>query len=152
MNITFAELRRIKHSLPPGSIHRIAEELNIDEQTVRNYISAYEYSEGGIVHFEDTTILNRALEILEECKISMNPSEPQSKEEQIVHFEEPTISYSTLDEKEIVTDKKSSSSPKEMSVQLHIFAQMEDLRIKFRSKPVPPNVNISQLANEVNNL
>ena len=35
--ITFNELRRIKDSLPHGSVHRIAEELNLDEDTVRNY-------------------------------------------------------------------------------------------------------------------
>lgn len=84
MNITFEELRRIEHSLPTGSIHRIAEELNIDEQTVRNYFGAHKYHGGqivewhlepgpggGIVHLEDTTILNRALQIIEEHKISM---------------------------------------------------------------------------------
>ncbi|MBK7939280.1 MAG: DNA-binding protein [Lewinellaceae bacterium] len=83
MNITFEELRRIKHSLPTGSIHRIAEELNLDEQTVRNYFGAHSKGGqivewhlepgpgGGIVHLEDTTILNRALQIIEEHKISM---------------------------------------------------------------------------------
>lgn len=40
MNITFDELRRIKHSLPTGSINKIAKELNIEEQTVRNYLAA----------------------------------------------------------------------------------------------------------------
>ncbi|MBP6827206.1 MAG: DNA-binding protein [Saprospiraceae bacterium] len=84
MNITFEELRRIKHSLPTGSIHRIAEELQIDEQTVRNYFGAHKYHEGkvvewhlepgpggGIVHLEDTTILNRAMQIIDEHKVSM---------------------------------------------------------------------------------
>lgn len=84
MNITFEELRRIKHSLPTGSIHRIAKELSIDEQTVRNYFGAGKYQEGqlvewhrepgpggGIVHLEDTTILDRALQIIEEHKISL---------------------------------------------------------------------------------
>lgn len=83
MNITFEELRRIKHSLPQGSIHKIAEEMNLDEQTVRNYFGAHQYKDGqvvewhlepgpngGIVHLEDTTILDRALKILEEHKIS----------------------------------------------------------------------------------
>ena len=36
MHITFNELRQIKHSLPTGSVSRIAKELDIDEQTVRN--------------------------------------------------------------------------------------------------------------------
>lgn len=79
MNITFEELRRIKHALPSGSISRIATELNIDEQTVRNYFGAHQYKDGevvefhlepgpngGIVHIEDTTILDRAQQILAE--------------------------------------------------------------------------------------
>ena len=37
MYITLEELRQIKHLLPSGSIKRIADELNIDEQAVRNY-------------------------------------------------------------------------------------------------------------------
>ena len=36
MNITFDELRRIKHTLPTGSVSKIASELDIEEQTVRN--------------------------------------------------------------------------------------------------------------------
>ena len=79
MNITFEELRRIKHALPTGSIARIAQDLSIDEQTVRNYFGAQKYRDGqivewhlepgpqgGIVHLEDTTILNLAMQILEE--------------------------------------------------------------------------------------
>ena len=77
MNITFEELRRIKHALPHGSINRIANDLNLEEQTVRNYFGAHNYQDGkvvefhlepgpngGVVHLEDTTILDRALEIL----------------------------------------------------------------------------------------
>jgi hypothetical protein len=79
MNLTFEELREIKHKLPSGSVKRIAKELNIDEQEVRNYFSAGlngkgkvsdVYVEpgpkGGIVHLEDTTILNVARRILSE--------------------------------------------------------------------------------------
>lgn len=79
MNITFEELRRIKHALPTGSIARIAQELDMDEQTVRNYFGAHNYQDGqivefhlepgpngGIVHLEDTTILERARQILAE--------------------------------------------------------------------------------------
>ncbi len=79
MNITFEELRRIKHALPSGSVARIAQELNLDEQTVRNYFGAHQYKDGqvvefhlepgpngGIVHIEDTTILDRAQQILAE--------------------------------------------------------------------------------------
>ena len=46
MNITFDELRRIKHALPTGSVSRIASELNIEEQTVRNYFGAKKYENG----------------------------------------------------------------------------------------------------------
>jgi hypothetical protein len=78
MNITFEELRRIKHALPTGSIARIAKDLHIDEQTVRNYFGAHNYREGqivewhlepgpngGIVRLSDTAILDRALKILD---------------------------------------------------------------------------------------
>lgn len=81
MNITFEELRRIKHSLPHGSITRIAQDLNLEEQTVRNYFGAHDYANGqvvewhlepgpngGIVHLEDTRILDHALQILDEQK------------------------------------------------------------------------------------
>jgi hypothetical protein len=78
MNITFEELRDIKHKLPSGSIKLIAEKLKIDEQTVRNYFGASNYEDGkaagihiepgphgGIVHIEDTAILDLAMEIIE---------------------------------------------------------------------------------------
>ena len=76
--ITFNELRRIKDSLPEGSIHQIADKLNLTVQTVRNYFggSNYEYGnncglhiepgpEGGYVILDDTQILDMALEMLE---------------------------------------------------------------------------------------
>lgn len=79
MNITFNELRNIKHALPTGSVARIASELNIEEQTVRNYFGAQKYEsggiagiqvepgpDGGIVHIEDTRILELARQIIEE--------------------------------------------------------------------------------------
>ena len=75
--ITFNELRRIKDSLPPGSTHRIAEELNISVDTVRNYFGGRNYREGesvgihiekgpdgGLVTLDDSTILNCAKRIL----------------------------------------------------------------------------------------
>ena len=34
--ITFNELRKIKDSLPSGSMHRIADELNMSVETVQN--------------------------------------------------------------------------------------------------------------------
>ena len=39
MIITFNELRRIKDKLPSGSSQRIADELGIDVETVRNYLA-----------------------------------------------------------------------------------------------------------------
>ncbi len=80
MNITFEELRRIKHALPTGSVKRIADELHIEEQTVRNYFGAKKYEngqivsqhiqpgpDGGIVSLEDDTILKVAKRIIEEA-------------------------------------------------------------------------------------
>jgi hypothetical protein len=85
MNITFEELRQIKHQLPTGSIHRIAEDLNLDEQTVRNYFGAAKYDDGkpsgnhlqpgphgGIVNIEDTTILDYARKIIRETQFQNN--------------------------------------------------------------------------------
>lgn len=86
MNITFEELRKIKHALPTGSVKRIADELQIEEQTVRNYFGAHKYEngqiisqaiepgpDGGIVHLEDDTILNLAKRIIKESIHDMTP-------------------------------------------------------------------------------
>jgi hypothetical protein len=75
--ITFNELRKIKDTLPDGSMHRIAEELGLDVETVRNYFGGANYAHGksvgmhieqgpngGIVLLDDTTILEKAQEIL----------------------------------------------------------------------------------------
>jgi len=83
MNITFSELRRIKHELPTGSIRKIAQELNIKEQTVRNYFGANDFSagkfvgkhiqqgpNGGIVNLQDDTILNAAKQILRKVQFA----------------------------------------------------------------------------------
>ena len=77
--ISFNELRRIKDSLPDGSMHKIADQLNATVQTVRNYFggSNYEFGkncglhiepgpDGGIVVLDDTTIYDLAIKILEE--------------------------------------------------------------------------------------
>lgn len=78
MRITFNELRKIKDSLPDGSIHRIADELNLTVETVRNYFGGSNYEngetmglsieqgpDGGIVDIADDTILMKAKELLE---------------------------------------------------------------------------------------
>ena len=77
--ITFNELRRLKDSLPDGSTHRIADELGISVETVRNYFGGHNFKDGkscgihiepgpdgGINVWNDTTIFERALQILAE--------------------------------------------------------------------------------------
>ncbi len=79
MYITFKELRNIKHALPTGSVARIASELKMEEQTVRNYFGAKKYQngqivdialqpgpDGGIVQIEDTRIIDLAKKIISE--------------------------------------------------------------------------------------
>lgn len=79
--ITFNELRRIKDSLPSGSMHRIADELNMTVETVRNYFGGHNFKngksvgihlepgpDGGLVMLDDTTVLEKALQILRETE------------------------------------------------------------------------------------
>lgn len=76
--ITFNELRKIKDMLPSGSMQRIATDLGLDVETVRNYFGGDDYDEGktvgwhieqgpngGVVKLDDTTILEKAKEILQ---------------------------------------------------------------------------------------
>ena len=83
MTITFNELRKIKDSLPDGSMKKIANELNLSVETVRNYFGGANYDEGetvgihlekgpngGIVVLDDTTILDMAKDILENGGVS----------------------------------------------------------------------------------
>ncbi len=78
--ITFNELRKIKDNLPDGSMQKIADELNLNVETVRNYFGGTNYEEGksvglhieqgpngGIVELDDTTILEVAKKILGKC-------------------------------------------------------------------------------------
>ncbi len=77
--ITFNELRNIKDSLPEGSMHRIADELNISVETVRNFFGGQNFKDGkcvgihlepgpdgGLVMLDDTVVLDKALDILRE--------------------------------------------------------------------------------------
>ncbi|MDE5962920.1 MAG: DNA-binding protein [Alistipes sp.] len=78
MIITFNELRRIKDRLPSGSSQRIADELGIDVETVRNYFGGNHQSkecvgvhyepgpDGGVVTLDDPKILDVAMRILSE--------------------------------------------------------------------------------------
>lgn len=80
--IKFSELRKIKDSLPDGSIHKIADELKLSVETVRNYFGGHSYKEGqsigvhiepgpdgGYVSLDDTTILDMALAMLEKQEV-----------------------------------------------------------------------------------
>ena len=85
--ITFKELRKIKDSLPDGSTHRIADELGLSVETVRNYFGGQNYKDGkscgvhieagpdgGVVSLDDTTILDLAKKILEESAALLEPT------------------------------------------------------------------------------
>ena len=80
--ITFNELRKIKDSLPDGSIRKIANEFDVTEETVRNYFGGANYTNGtavgihmepgpngGIVLIDDIAILQRAKEIIQKEKV-----------------------------------------------------------------------------------
>ena len=69
MNITLKELRDLKHALPHGSITRIANELGLEEQTVRNYFGAHKYKDGEIVEFHHEPGINGGFVRLEDTRI-----------------------------------------------------------------------------------
>ncbi|MCF8222027.1 MAG: DNA-binding protein [Bacteroidales bacterium] len=75
--ITFNKLREIKDQLPEGSVKSIASKLDMHEETVRNYFGGWNYDkgesigihleqgpDGGLVTFDDTTILEIAEEMI----------------------------------------------------------------------------------------
>lgn len=77
--MTFNELRKIKDQLPSGSMKKIAEELDLNEETVRNYFGGRNFDkgqsvglhfeqgpDGGIVKFDDTTILEIAEKMIKD--------------------------------------------------------------------------------------
>ena len=79
--ITLNELRKIKDSLPSGSMHRIADELNMSVETVRNFFGGQNFQngksggshwepgpDGGLVMLDDTTVLDKAIDILREVE------------------------------------------------------------------------------------
>ena len=77
--MTFNELRQIKDSLPEGGTAKIAETLGIPVEAVRNYFGGKNFKvgencgihieqgpAGGLVILDDTTILDMALQMIEE--------------------------------------------------------------------------------------
>ncbi len=79
LKITFNELRKVKDSLPDGSIRKLAREFNVSEETVRNYFGGSNYERGtavgihmepgpggGIVLLDDAAIYERAQELIAE--------------------------------------------------------------------------------------
>ena len=77
MLITFEELRTVKHNLPTGSIKKIAQQLNLNEQSVRNFFGARKTPgklpkgwhlqagpNGGIVKIENPRVLECAQYII----------------------------------------------------------------------------------------
>ena len=83
--ITFNELRQIKDMLPSGSMQKIADELGLDVETVRNYFGGDHYDEGkavglhieqgpngGIVKLDDTTILEKAKEMIRDTNMTIS--------------------------------------------------------------------------------
>jgi hypothetical protein len=77
ITITFNELRKIKDQLPSGSMKQIADKLDLNEETVRNYFGGRNFEkgqsvgihfeqgpDGGIVAFDDTTILDLAKKMI----------------------------------------------------------------------------------------
>jgi hypothetical protein len=83
--LTFNELRKIKDSLPEGSLKKIADKLGLTEESVRNYFGGTYYNQhsttgihtekgpdGGIVCIDDSTILELALKIIDENSIEKN--------------------------------------------------------------------------------
>ena len=76
-SISFNKLRQIKDSLPQGATAKIAEQLSLPVETVRNYFGGHNFKDGqscgvhieqgpdgGIVMLDDTTILDLALQMI----------------------------------------------------------------------------------------
>jgi len=75
--ISFNELRKIKDSLPDGTMVKIADALGLRVETVRNYFGGHNFRDGngcgfhiepgpdgGVVELDDVTILEMAKSML----------------------------------------------------------------------------------------
>jgi hypothetical protein len=83
MTITFNELRHIKDALPQGSMQKMADLLGTTPDSVRNYFGGnhaqathtgihYEQGpDGGLVTFDNPTLLNLARMVLEAHNIKI---------------------------------------------------------------------------------
>lgn len=82
VTLTFNDLRKIKDALPDGSTRKMADLLDVSEETIRNYFGGENFEKGqvtgvhfeqgpsgGIVTFDDPTILHLAKKILKEHDI-----------------------------------------------------------------------------------
>ncbi len=81
--ISFNKLRKVKDALPSGSMAKIAEELGLEKETVKNYFGTGNFDDGesaglhiqpgpdgGIVLLSDTTILDVAYRMIGEIYIN----------------------------------------------------------------------------------
>ena len=88
--ITFNELRKIKDQLPSGSMRQIAQKLDLNEETVRNYFGGRNFDkgqsvgihieqgpDGGIVTIDDTTILDLAQKMINYQFVTRKPVQKQ---------------------------------------------------------------------------
>ena len=80
MVISFEALRNLKDSMPPGSIEKIAGELGLEPDRVRNYFGGDHFDKdqaisgvhfekgvnGGLVDIQNTEILEAARRIVEQ--------------------------------------------------------------------------------------
>ena len=90
--ITFNELRKIKDALPSGSMTKIANELGLEVETVRNYFGGANYRagqsvgvhiepgpDGGLVMLDDTKIFDMAMSMLPEKMVAEFEKEIEEK-------------------------------------------------------------------------
>lgn len=79
ITVTYSDLRKVKDALPDGSMQQIAQKLQLNVETVRNFFGGHNFEEGecvgihyvpgpneGFVIVDDTTIWDEAWAILEQ--------------------------------------------------------------------------------------
>lgn len=81
ITVTYSDLRKVKDALPDGSMQQIAQKLQLNVETVRNFFGGHNFEEGecvgihygsgpneGFVIVDDTTIWDEAWAILEQSQ------------------------------------------------------------------------------------